>query len=258
MKKILTIIFGFLFLYGLLIFAALYSRSSLNRNELSDAQKYAVAQGFPSDIVDVIPFFPKVHVNFSHDRSLKFEHGGSGVLVRTNTATGHSRVFTAAHLFSDYEKKLCSKELLIKLIFEKKEFSGHLIYYDSDEDKDIAVVEFSPSDELRGKGVFIAEEDPQIGDDLFVFGYVHAEQGVILRVPFVHEYLEPGDSIPKFLLRESIVHGFSGGPVLNQSGELVGTSVEVFSRGPFSLAVERKFLEEASKEIDQGKKICQQ
>lgn len=252
MKKTLAIIFGFLFLYGLIVFTAMRFRDS-DKHELSDAQKYAIAQGFPPGVVEVIPFSPKIHIEF-RNKSLVIDSGGSGVLVRTNKATEYGRVFTAAHLFYKYKENLCSKELFTKLTFEKDEFSGKVVYYEPD--KDIAVIEFSPSSELRDKGVFLAREDPQIGEDLFIFGYVEAKQGVILRAPFIHEFLVDEEKFSKFLLNESIAYGFSGGPLLNQSGELVGANIEVFPRGPFSLAVQRKFLEEAGKEIDLGKKIC--
>jgi S1-C subfamily serine protease len=98
--------------------------------------------------------------------------------------------------------------------------TGSVVYKDTK--KDLMVVEVK---NLDRPALVIAKKDPARGDEVASFGYGYALERPMLRVAHVSddETHIPYDGIggPFLVIDMAFVGGQSGGPVINQAGEVV-------------------------------------
>lgn len=105
----------------------------------------------------------------------------------------------------------------------------------ADKNKDLAVLEGIGLELMNGPEVVLAQENPRLGEDIWVIGNPQGHQGNITH-GVLSNYLGPDGKGPAhFRTDTAIFMGNSGGGAYNNRGELVGIAraVEILQQGPF-------------------------
>lgn len=126
--------------------------------------------------------------------------------VKTKDDEAKDYILTAAHC-EGYD--LYADQTPAKIVFK-------------DTKKDLMVLEV---DDLERPALRLARENPKPGSDVMSFGYGYGLERAMLRVAHISDddtYIpEDGIGGPLLVIDASFVSGQSGGPVINQAGEVV-------------------------------------
>ena len=108
----------------------------------------------------------------------------------------------------------------IKVNGQEKDIPGKMVQVASPMMLDIALVKFNPEDEKLFTPLTLAKQEPEIGDKLHTFGFVHQELNFRPNKPL----LMSGLISLRFPLETTWrnLAGMCGSPVLNKQGEVVG------------------------------------
>lgn len=158
---------------------------------------------------------------------------GSGTLLRDDL------VLTALHLFPPFEDLILSKNLVVQVFIDNRIIRGFIperSYFEPG--SDLAVIKLR--ERLSLTPIPLAKKDPEIGSTLYTLGYAFVNRPLALDFRFKGAAWSGGKVY--LVVSRSFEHGYSGSPLLNAKGELVGLNDAVTQKGVFGLAVPLEYI----------------
>lgn len=194
-----------------------------------DAENDAQRNQWPKAVIDRFKAVARVEVHISSlIKGEKYYSEGSGTIVEPHL------VLTAFHALPRYDELIMSPRLDIKVFMNGKEYKGRLpcaSYYDVVHD--LALIELSQKVHINP--IPIAKRDPLLGEKLYTIGYSYPERPIALATTYKGHMRATGTQL--LLTSPSVEFGYSGAPLLNSAGEMVGTIKSVSQHGIFSSSV---------------------
>ena len=237
------------------------------RATLEPARQFAEAIDSPKNVVDSLASIPWIGVVTPRLDYPFFEDAyGSAVMVRTN-AEDVTFVFTAAHVFPQYQALICGKGSRAELHFHGGQVLAQVVYLNRA--TDIAILRLEQGAVSPASALKIAEKDPAPGEELFAIGYppMSASLQTVIKVRYRGIDVRTGQiqtaphvfipiAVQYFILWTGAEVGYSGGPLVNKNGEVVGILTQLSPHGSFMLATARKHLLDALSEAQTGPEFC--
>lgn len=213
-----------------------------------DAERAALVYGVPHEVVKRLKAVALIYVQISGiSEEDSYAASGSGFLIAEDL------LLSALHILPPVEELILSRRLSIKIFINGKTVSGHVPdsrYYDVK--NDLVVIKLS--EKIPIGPIPIAQKDPQIGETVYNFGYAGGleDRPVLLACRYV------GDTRAKpsrFLLTTpGFELGYSGSPLLNSKGEVIGVADAVTKVGVFGFSVPWDAITELLKKIPDFKR----
>lgn len=158
---------------------------------------------------------------------------GSGTLI------GNNLVLTTFHLFPVFEELLLNKNLVIDVYAGEQMVKGFFPnnrYYNPAED--LAIVKLK--ERISFPPIPLARHKPAIGDLFYSLGYAFFDRPTVLDFSF------KGDSWFRerryLVVSRSFEYGYSGAPMLNSKGELVGINSLMSPKGVFGMVIPLEYI----------------
>lgn len=226
-------VFGLIFLLFIAGFPATARAYHETRipQAITDAENLAAAEGVSPEVVKRLKAIGPVIVQIiALDEESNITSGGTGFLVADDL------VLSALHVAPPFEELLFSKRLWLQVFINGELIRGYIPdrrYYDVENDLvAIRLVKKVPIEPIP-----IAKQDPAIGETLYAFGYTNQDRPVLLGFKYVGD-TQINESGKRFLVTtRGVDFGYSGGALLNSSGEAAGITVRISGGTAFSYSI---------------------
>lgn len=201
---------------------------------IKDAEEDVRRAGWPEEVGRSLKSVVRIKVSIEAVlKESNYFSSGSGTLI------GDDLVLTTFHLFPVFEELLLSKNLVIDVYAGGqiiKGFFPNSRYYKPA--SDLAVVKLK--ERIGFPPVLLAGQKPAIGDLFYSLGYAFFDRPTVLRFSFKGDsWLEER----RFLVvSRSFEYGYSGAPMLNSKGELVGIDSLMTPKGVFGLIIPLEYV----------------
>lgn len=149
------------------------------------------------------------------------EHSGSGIVI------GEQRIITSAHVVSNAKFIQVSKEN------SSKKYIAHVKYISHQ--ADLAILEVQDKSFFEGTHALEFTTEIKQGDPITVLGYplggqtISTTKGIISRIE-PSRYTWSGENLLAIQVDAAVNTGNSGGAALNQKGEIVGISMQTYTK----------------------------
>ena len=210
-----------------------------DRNPTEDAKDDTRLANWPEEVRQRLESVARITVEI--EGLLKkdnYTRMGSGTLLRDDL------VLTALHIFPSFEDLILSKNLVVQVFIGNRIIAGFIpdrSYFEPA--SDLAVIKLK--ERLNLVPIPLAKSEPAVGSTLYTFGYAFISRPLALEFRFKGAAWSRGKRY--LVVSRSFEHGYSGSPLLNSRGELVGLNEAVTQKGVFGLAISlayvKKFIE---------------
>lgn len=210
-----------------------------DQDSIGDAEKDTRLAGWPEEVRGRLRSVARVTVEV--EGLLKKDNYtgmGSGTLFREDL------ILTALHIFPQFEDLILSKNLAVQVFIDNKIIRGFIPNRSYLEPaSDLAAIKLR--ERTRLAPIPLAKNGPEIGSTLYTLGFAFINRPLALDLRFKGAAWSGGKVY--LVVSRSFEHGYSGSPLLNFRGELIGLNNAITQKGVFGLAVPlediRKFME---------------
>lgn len=203
-------------------------------DSIKDAEEDARRAGWPVEVWRSLRSV--VRIKISQEAVLEKNNyfaAGSGTLI------GNDLVLTTFHLFPVFAELLLSKSIVIEVYAGDRMIHGFFPdrrYYNPA--NDLAVVKLK--EKINFPPISLARQKPVIGDIFYSLGYAFFDRPTGLSFNF------KGDSRlgerRYLVVSRSFEYGYSGAPMLNSKGELVGINSLMTPKGVFGMVIPLEYI----------------
>lgn len=208
---------------------------------IKDAEEDVRRAGWPEEVRRSLKSVVRIKVSIKAVvKENNYFAAGSGTLIDSDL------VLTTFHLFPVFAELLLSKNLAIDVYAGDRMIKGFFPdsrYYSPL--NDLAVIKLKERTDFPP--LLLARQKPVIGDLFYSLGYAFFDRPTVLSFSF------KGDSWlgkQRFLVvSRSFEYGYSGAPMLNSKGELVGIDSLMTPKGVFGMVIPQEYINKLLEDI---------